>query len=97
MAQESVPNSWDNPLDPVVITTEEIAQGKSIILIVQHDEGHGGWQLYDGSDVSNKKPFVLPKSEVLKLDSTLKEVTDLPVGWKAVREKKGAKWVRESL
>ena len=97
LAQEPDRNAWENPLDPVVITTEEIANGHSPILIVYHEEGHGGWQLYDGSDLFNKQPFVLPKDEALILDPTLKEVTDLPVGWKAIRKNKDSKWVRYKL
>jgi len=80
MAQEPDRNSWECTLDSIVITTEEIANGESSILIVRHEEGHGGWQLYDGSDVSNKNPFVLPKVEALKLDPSLKEIIDLPCG-----------------
>ncbi len=97
MAQEPDRNSWESPLDPVVITTEEIANGKAQILIVRHEEGHGGWQLYDGSDVSNKKPFILPKAEALNLDPTLYKITDLPVGWEARRISKNSKWVRKKL
>jgi len=87
-------SSWASLLDPVVITTELIATGKSSILWVVHDEGHGGWQLYDGGDVSNQRPFVLPKSEALRLDPTLLEIIDLPVGWEAHRCEKGAEWKR---
>ena len=95
--QELDQNSWGNTLDPIVITTEEIASGKLPVLIVYHEEGHGGWQLYDGSNVLDKKPFVLPKDEALILDPTLQEIIDLPVGWKAVRENIDSKWVREKL
>ena len=94
MKEEIDRSSWASILDPVVITTELIATGKSSVLWVVHDEGHGGWQLYDGGDVSNLRPVVLPKSEALRLDPTLLEVTDLPVGWEARRSEKGAAWVR---
>ena len=87
-------SSWDSLLDPIVVTTELIATGRSSVLWVVHDEGHGGWQLYDGGDVSNQRPLVLPKSEALRLDPTLSEITDLPVGWEAHRSQKGAEWKR---
>lgn len=94
MKEEIDRNSWDSLLDPVVITTELIATGKSSVLWVVHDEGHGGWQLYDSSDLSNQRPLVLPKTEALRVDPTLWEITDLPVGWEAHRSQKGAEWKR---
>ena len=97
MAKEPDRNSWNSPLDPVVVTTERVVSGKSQVLLVIHEEGHGGWQLHDGSDVSNQKPLILPKVEAVRLDATLQEVTDLPVGWKAERTRKGAAWVRKPL
>ena len=97
MAQQPDRNSWNSPLDPVVVTTELIASGKAHVLLVIHEEGHGGWQLHDGSDISGQKPLILPKVEALRLDPTLQEVTDLPVGWKAERPRKGATWVRKPL
>jgi hypothetical protein len=94
MEEEIDRSNWASTLDPVVITTELIASGKSSVLWVVHDEGHGGWQLYDERDVSNQRPVVLLKSEALRLDPTLLEVTDLPVGWEAHRSEKGAEWKR---
>jgi len=97
VAQQSERDTWNSPLDPVVVTTELVASGKSQVLQVIHEEGHGGWQLHDGSDVSGQPPFILPKIEALRLDPTLQEVTDLPPGWKAERTCKGAKWFRKPL
>jgi len=97
MAQQSDFDSWSSSLDPVVVTTELVASGRAPVLLVVHEEGHGGWQLHDGSDVSGQPPFVLPKVQALQLDPTLQEVTDLPPGWRAERSHKGAKWVRKPL
>ena len=97
IAMASTPDAWDDPMDPVVITTAAIADGQSHVLLVHHEAGHGGWQLYDGSDISGQKPAVLPKAEALKLDPSLRPITDLPVGWAAYRETPTAPWVRARL
>jgi hypothetical protein len=86
---------WNDPLDPVAISLPEIVSGRGEILLVTHDEGHGGWQFLDGQDVSGKKPEVVPKVELLRLDPTIGEIIDLPVGWKATRKSKGRPWVKE--
>ena len=86
---------WDDPLDPIAITTDEIISGELAIVLVTHDAGHGGWQFMDGQDVSGRKPVVIPKSELLQIDPTIKEITDLPVGWRAVRDSKDEPWRRE--
>lgn len=44
------------------------------MLRVRHDaEDHGGWQFYDGGDVTGHKPEVMPK-DILQLDPTLHKV-----------------------
>ena len=86
--------TWSDPLDPVAITTASVALKAKPVLLVIHEEGHGGWQFMDGGDVTGTKPHVIPKDELLKLDPTLKEVTDLPVAWEARRINASSPWVR---
>jgi hypothetical protein len=86
---------WANRLDPIVTTVTEIAAGKRPVLLVLHDEGHGGWQFYDGLDVTDRSPTFIPKDVILATDTTLAAVTDLPVGWKARRAAVGEQWFRE--
>ena len=56
---------WANPLDPVVTTVDEVSAGERPVLLVLHDEGHGGRQFYDGFDMSDRSPTFMPKSEIL--------------------------------
>jgi hypothetical protein len=86
-------SAWDDPLDPIGITSEAVAKKRQPVLRVVHEEGHGGWQFYD--DVEPLEgPVVLPKAEILKLDSSLSAVMDLPVGWEATRKDSKSPWVR---
>jgi hypothetical protein len=89
--------SWDDSLDPVCITVEEIANGTSDILVVCHDYGPGGWQFYDGKDVSERNPKVLVKSEILRIDNSINEIVNLETGWKAQRNFKGDKWMKQKI
>lgn len=89
------PNRWDNPLDPVAVTTDAVADGRLPVLRVVHELGHGGWQLYD--DVEElTAPVILPKELLIASDSTIRDVTDLPVGWEAAREDASSPWIRRA-
>lgn len=87
---------WDDPLDPIGITTEAVAKKRKPILRVVHDTGHGGWQFYDDAEPL-KGPVVLPKVELLKLDASLSVIKDLPVGWEATRKNAKSPWVRSKI
>src|SRR4051794_31778870 len=77
--------AWDDPLDIAVTTVAEVANGERPVLIVVRDAGVGGglggWQMYDGQDLFGRSPVCVAKPELMALDPTLAEVTDLPVGW----------------
>jgi len=87
--------NWDDPRDPVAITVPEVVAGKASIVLVIHDSGHGGWQFMDGQDVKGRKPAVIPKEQLLRLDPSLAELKDLPVGWRARRASPKDPWIRE--
>ena len=92
----AIASAWDDSSDPVAITTEAVVQKRQPVLRVVHDEGHGGWQLYDDAEPL-KGPVVIPKVEVLKLDPSLSGITDLAVGWEATRKDKKSAWVRAKI
>lgn len=96
LMSNSAQAAWDNALDPVVIATEAVAGRQRPIVRVVHEEGPGGWQLYDAGPLKGK-PVVLPKTEAIKLDPTLKGVVDLPVGWEAIRKSPGEPWTRRRM
>lgn len=85
---------WSDPLDPVVITVSEVATGQRPAMRVRHSYGPGGWQFYDDAPLRSREPVVVLKDEILALDDSLRQVTDLPVGWEAVRESTQGPWTR---
>jgi len=84
---------WNDPIDPVCITVDEVLEKKRDVLVVFHEEGHGGWSLMDGYDTEERKPQVVPKEMMLSIDPSLEEITDLEVGFVARRESKGSEWM----
>ena len=94
----STGRNWDDPDDIAVATTQEVIDGKLPVVFVSRDsgcvDGMGGWQFLDGAPTDDRPPTCVAKEELLRLDPTLAEVTDLPVGWYAEREIKGGPWKR---
>lgn len=91
------PSDWNDPLDPIVVTVEEVASGQSAVVRVVHEEGHGGWQFYDSIPAAGRQPVIVPKAEIIAHDGSLHAVTDLPVGWQAKRLAPGMPWERTPL
>ncbi len=91
--------AWDSPVDIAALTLPEVAARQKPVLFVIHDlgvgEGLGGWLFLDGPDMADREPIGIAKVELLKMDPTLAEITDLPVGWQASRESVGKPWIRE--
>jgi hypothetical protein len=61
---------------------------------VCHDGDDGGWQFLTGQDVRMEDALLVALEEVVKLDPSVGQLADLPVGWKASRERVGAPWKR---
>ena len=89
-------SDWSSQLYPAAITTEAVASRRFPVLRVVHEEGHSGWQFYDDAEPLTS-PVVLEKDVFLRLDPSLASVTDLPVGWEAVRQTATAPWHRRAL
>ena len=64
------------------------------ILLVSHDEDDHGWQFIGSSDASMQDALLVSLEEIVRVDSTVLEVADLPPGWQAVREAVGGVWTR---
>lgn len=78
----------------MVITTKNILERKKEIILVSHDEDDGMWEFLDGDDVEEEQAVIVSLFEVFKLDETIGELYDLPIGWIAVREGIDSQWER---
>lgn len=82
------------PRNVATFTVRQIMQDREPILLVCHDEEDGAWQFLPASDVSMSDALLVSLESVVKLDPTVAELADLPIGWRATRAHPGAPWVR---
>ena len=91
-------NTWpfDDPPNVAVIADRRIISGGAWIAYVSHDEDDGGWQFHVDGDAppSESDAAVVGLATIVRLDETIVELADLPIGWHAWRESRGAPWHR---
>lgn len=75
-------------------TTHVLKEGKDITH-VYHDESDHGWQFHYPGPKDASDAMLVALSEIVDHDSTVLEIADLPPGWMAVRNYRGAPWRRK--
>lgn len=85
--------SWPfvDPENVAVITLEKIIKRESPILYVTHDEDDGMWQFLDGDE---EEVRLLSLKQIISIDPSLIQLSDLPLGWNAWRDNKDREWIR---
>lgn len=80
-----------------VITTKKIIKRIGWIGYVSHDLDDGSWQFLElkESNLNPAEAAVISLEEIIKIDPSIMELTDLPVGWYAWRDAKGSTWKRD--
>lgn len=89
-------NQWPfaDPKNVAVITLKSITMGSNPILHVTHDGEDGTWQFLDGSTVSAEDASIVSLEEIARIDPTVMELADLPLGWYAYRSAASEPWRR---
>jgi hypothetical protein len=85
---------FSDPENLAVITIKQIVQGGEPILHVVHDEDDEGWQFLGASDASEEDAMVVGLRKMVRLDPSVRELADLPLGWRAWRSSRGEPWQR---
>jgi hypothetical protein len=86
---------FDQPQNCAIFTTTHVMRDGHDIIYVFHDADDHGWQFHWAGEKSLADSMVVCLSEIVAHDPSVLEVADLPPGWKAWREKRGAAWRRE--
>ncbi len=91
-----MPTDWpfSDPENLAVVTLKRIIRGESPILRVTHDEDDGGWQFLDGGEVAVEEASLVSLRQMARLDPSILELADLPLGWVAERAGPGEPWQR---
>jgi hypothetical protein len=82
--------------DGIAITTRQVMEDGWPILLVTHDADDGAWQFVNGrgdTDTTDSA-MVVAIEVVLRVDPSLVELADLPLGWHAWRQSAGDEWIR---
>ena len=76
-----------------VFTTSFVLDGKEITT-VYHDKEDGAWQFMSNDEIEDFEGVakVVGLGQIVKMDNTLLEIADLPLGYYAYRKSKDAKW-----
>lgn len=81
-------------LDTAVFTTKFVLEEKSPIIHVYHFDEDGAWQFSGSEEVGEDEDFrVVSLEEIIRLDSSVLQVSDLPLGYEAHRNYYDSLWV----
>lgn len=80
--------------DTAAISQVQAMDGSRPILFVSHSSDDGLWQFLTGETATMADALVVGLGTVLKVDSSIGEVADLPEGWVAVRKDRVSAWER---
>jgi hypothetical protein len=86
---------FDGPENAAAATTASVVRLGAPILLVQHLAEGEGWSFLDGEPFDIADGMLISMRHVVDIDPTVAEVSDLPEGWLARRERIGAPWTRE--
>lgn len=88
--------TFQDPPYTAVFTTCYIVKEKHLITEVYHDED-GAWQFFSDDDIENidSCAMLITLKQIVKLDQTILEISDLKQGYVAKRKSLTDSWVIE--
>lgn len=86
---------FDESLNLAVFTSKFVILENKQIIYISHEIEDGCWQFLSNDEFENfeEVAMIVSLEEIIKLDETVLEVADLPLGYYATREKIGDKWI----
>jgi hypothetical protein len=76
-------------------TVRDVMKKRAPVLLVAHEEEDGMWQFLTGDDLPPKEDWMLVAlSEVVAVDSSLRDLASLPLGYSASRTTAADEWTR---
>jgi hypothetical protein len=83
----------DSP-NVATFTVRSIVEKRRPLLLVVHDNDDGSWQFLDGDQINISNAMLVGLGEIAKLDQSILELADLPLGWYASRQSPFDSWLR---
>jgi hypothetical protein len=88
---------FQEPPNVAVITSRKIVNGKAWIAHVFHDAWDGEWQFHDDEPLNEDHAALVSLREIVQLDPSVSELSDLPLGWRAWRDSHVSPWRRAKV
>jgi len=88
---------FDESRNTLVVTQRAVITEHRTILAVVRSAADGQWMFLADENPAIDVVVTLTLEEMMNIDQTIKEVADLPPGWKAVRHGPGQTWQRLRL
>jgi len=90
---------WPFAVSPntAVFTTRDIIEKGKPILIVTHDRSDGAWQFHTKNTTWGTDARIAAFEEIVSHDLSVVQLSDLPLGWMAIRDSNAGTWVRQPI
>ena len=77
-----------------MFVTREVMDREEPILLVTHEDGENSWSFIGSSDGTLENCKLIALEEAVAIDSSILQLADLPVGWRAWRDSPQDSWIR---
>ena len=90
---------FEDSLNTAVFTTTFVIKDKKEITYVTHEIEDGAWQFFSSDTFDNYEEvaMIVGLSEIIKIDKTVLDIADLPLGYVATRQSVNDKWTTKKL
>jgi hypothetical protein len=94
---QNLKHDWpfSEPKNIAVLTLKSIVYHGNSILRVTHDKDDHSWQFLTLHTPDETDAIVVSLEEIVNLDDSINQLSNLPVGWHAWRESKDEPWTIE--
>jgi hypothetical protein len=86
---------FDEPQNVAVFTVRQIVREGAPIHRVTHDSDDGAWQFLEWGTPREEDLMIVALRSIVRIDPSVAELADLPMGWRAWRPTEREPWIRE--
>ena len=86
---------FDDPKNTATFTVRQIVREGHPILRVTHDSDDGAWQFLEWGTPRDEDAMIVGLGQMTRIDPSILELADLPLGWCAIRRTAAEPWLRQ--
>jgi hypothetical protein len=89
-------DSWPFTEPKILLCSQQpVMERKEPVLLISHDTEDHAWQVIGATSGTLENARIISLQKAMELDLSVVELSDLPIGWRAVRESSNGPWRRE--